>query len=1097
MFCCVQVIYNLSCPLGNKSGIVHEHRSKIVDKVIKTIGGFISMKKKTGKWLSYLLVASIVLASGMISNVTTVYSTTANLALNQTVTASNVYNNESGFAAAKAVDGSGSTRWATDDLENVWIEIDFVNPTVFNKTVFTECTSYGQRIDSYKIQYFDGSSWKDAATGGVPSANQIDTFTSVTSNKVRLFLTDNDGKGPTVWEFEVYNEGGSQPPAPSGNTYYVSPSGSDNNPGTIAQPFKTVEKARETVDAINDNMTEDIIVYLRGGQYSISDPIKFDSSDSGSNDYHVIYKAYDGEIPVIDGGVKLPNNWVDHSGVIKKLQLTSIPAGDFRNLYVNDERAYRARGNEIKPWAAKKDSEGNIIGMIFNNTDIGSWNNMEDMELVWPELGWSSSRLPVSNVEAYGSDRQTLYIEPMSMKWNYSSHGAISVRASANLYAENALELLDEPGEFYLDKDTKTLYYYPRNGQNMSTAEVYVPVVETLVDIKGTSLSNKVKNLQFEGIHFKHTSFLRTNTLGYTSLQSSMWVNGENQYDAMPIYRGYQPSAAVEIDLADDIVFESCELAHLGAIGIAMKNGVTDSVIHNSSVLDASDAGIVIGSWLHDYVDSGEQVPTDIIIKNNLIDGAGVEYYSGCGITSYYTDGLIIAHNEITDIAYHGISMGWAHQYRKNSTTNKDNKILNNYIHDYLVHLVDGGAIYGSGQMPGTVWSGNYMKDQINSKAAMYPDQGSAYIMMKDNVVENIGANRYVYMWSPAIVDCVVKDTYTDTETVYNKGTNCSITDTHYYPNGNWPQAAQDIIDNAGIRLNPGDPREVISTPSPVTVTNPIYEYNFARNHDASSSNNKGGYTEFKAYRAHHAVTDFRTDTYWEGEYISSEEWWIEVDLGTQRSIKAALINEYDDNGKTIMDYKVQYWTGSNWANAYQGSNPDTYQVVSFSEVTTSKVRLLMNGTKRAGKAPAVLDFGVYAETNHALPSQNIALNQTVSSSNDYSASMNGDKAVDGDASTRWATDDNIENFWLEVDFGSPKTFIKTVFTECLNYGQRIDSYRIQYFNGSSWVDIATGGVPSATQVNTFNPVTAQKVRLYMTDNDKVGPTIWEFEVWN
>ena len=51
--------------------------------------------------------------------------------------------------------------------------------------------------------------------------------------------------------------------------YYVSPTCSDSNPGTLSQPFLTISKARDVVRTVNDNMTGDIVVYLRGGTNAI------------------------------------------------------------------------------------------------------------------------------------------------------------------------------------------------------------------------------------------------------------------------------------------------------------------------------------------------------------------------------------------------------------------------------------------------------------------------------------------------------------------------------------------------------------------------------------------------------------------------------------------------------------------------------------------------------------------------------------------------------------------------------------------------------------------------------------------------------------
>lgn len=131
-----------------------------------------------------------------------------NVALNKPVTVNNVYQNMAIHTGDKINDGDASTRWATDaGITECWVEIDFGTPTTFNKTMFTEWKADGDRIDSFKIQYHDGANWVDVSTGNQAAIRQENTFNAVTSNKVRLVLTDvEQKKGPTIYEFEVYHE---------------------------------------------------------------------------------------------------------------------------------------------------------------------------------------------------------------------------------------------------------------------------------------------------------------------------------------------------------------------------------------------------------------------------------------------------------------------------------------------------------------------------------------------------------------------------------------------------------------------------------------------------------------------------------------------------------------------------------------------------------------------------------------------------------------------------------------------------------------------------------------------------------------------------
>ena len=127
--------------------------------------------------------------------------------------------------------------------------------------------------------------------------------------------------------------GGAPPSLPG---LYVAPDGSDTNPGTMSAPFQTLGKARDVVRTMTANMTQDIVVYLRGGNYPVSSTITFGPSDSGTNGHRVIYQAFPGEVPVLNGATRV-TGWSVASGNIYKAALNRTTK--LRNLYVNDARA--------------------------------------------------------------------------------------------------------------------------------------------------------------------------------------------------------------------------------------------------------------------------------------------------------------------------------------------------------------------------------------------------------------------------------------------------------------------------------------------------------------------------------------------------------------------------------------------------------------------------------------------------------------------------------------------------------------------------------------------------------------------------------------
>ena len=169
--------------------------------------------------------------------------------------------------------------------------------------------------------------------------------------------------------------------------FYVSPEGSDSGNGSIGSPFRTIEAARDAVRECNSNMKSDITVYLRGGDYRITEPVVFDTRDSATNGYKITYAAYENEVPVINGATKV-TGWKKHDDKLWEAPLDR----DYklRNLYVNDRRAnmgsvrvtakggygdyYIEKGQADWAWDSGKKSDGiaydpNSIPRIPSNFD--------------------------------------------------------------------------------------------------------------------------------------------------------------------------------------------------------------------------------------------------------------------------------------------------------------------------------------------------------------------------------------------------------------------------------------------------------------------------------------------------------------------------------------------------------------------------------------------------------------------------------------------------------------------------------------------------------------------------------------------------------
>ena len=269
---------------------------------------------------------------------------------------------------------------------------------------------------------------------------------------------------------------------------YVSPAGSDANAGTMSAPFLTVTKARDVVRTMSASMAQDIHVYLRGGTYNIATPITFGVQDSGTNGHRIFYQAYPGETPVLNGATKV-TGWTLSSGNIYKAPLSRTTK--LRNLYVNDARAVMASktvtsrggtgtyavksGQASWAWASGSGSDG----AKYNTTDVPAIaSNRDDLEIV-NGTTWNENIVCVRDVVTTSDGyRGLLFQQPYGAiaqlpGWN----AGFSVTGTHKIY--NAIEFLNGAGQFFFDKTSGTLYYYPRSGEDMATADVQAPVAET------------------------------------------------------------------------------------------------------------------------------------------------------------------------------------------------------------------------------------------------------------------------------------------------------------------------------------------------------------------------------------------------------------------------------------------------------------------------------------------------------------------------------------------------------------------------------------------------------------------------------------------
>ncbi len=384
---------------------------------------------------------------------------------------------------------------------------------------------------------------------------------------------------------------------------YVSPDGSDGNPGTASQPLRTLQGARDRVRTMDKDGPQDILVLFKAGDYFIDNAVHFGKEDSGSSGSRVIYKNWGEKGSARFIGGRALTEWKDEGGGIYSAQLD----GNAYALFENDQPAVMAR--EPNKGYHEFESVSDFSHLKFREADYGRFDYHGAAVRLWAH--WIPAKIAIQSVDF--NSRIITLDQPYAGNlkgtvWN----DAWAARTRTRFYIYNSKSFLDQPGEFYMDPTAHRVYYKPRRTPIEEQA-IIAATMDWIIDIDGAS------NIQFEGLTFEVSNGL-LEVLPSLALHSN--VKG----------------GLIRLGDARNVIIKYCRLLNSGQNGVIVEGDIEGCTIYGNLITQTMSGGVR-------FVGGNNR---DNIIENNYV------HHVGEGIYVRNSAGDVIRHNLIHDVESNG-----------------------------------------------------------------------------------------------------------------------------------------------------------------------------------------------------------------------------------------------------------------------------------------------------------------------------------------------------------------------------------------------------------------------------------------------------------
>ncbi len=431
---------------------------------------------------------------------------------------------------------------------------------------------------------------------------------------------------------------GTKTSGPANADFFVAPDGDDSNPGTITQPFATLARARDAVRGKLSSADSTITVMLRGGSYYLEEPVRFAPEDSPAKPNGVVYCNYPGETPVIFGGTAV-RDWQETDGGIYRAEPGT---GEFNQLFDNGIRMNLARHpDKGYLYTGKGEVDDLATQFVFKEEDAARWDDLRGLQAyLWPGWDWFTATVPVTGIDY---DRHIVTIASPTHAKN------IMEKPERRYVLQGVRGALDSPGEFWRDPDSGELFYMPAEGA-VDGHEIVIPTVTRILDIRGESPDNPVRNITFSGITFSVSKF------GSLFTETKNGTHGDTPWNEPANKEG-----ALYLEFTENCGIEGCRITNAGYSGISLVWANRNARISGCEIADCGFHGVLVSGYRASF-GKDMDLNRDHLVTNNWIHHCGKLVGHGAGIFIWAGSHSEYSHNRIHDMPRYGICMK-GHRY--------------------------------------------------------------------------------------------------------------------------------------------------------------------------------------------------------------------------------------------------------------------------------------------------------------------------------------------------------------------------------------------------------------------------------------------------